>query len=293
MALTLDPLLPAQREAVTCSVEPLLVLGAAGTGKTRTIEARFGGLVERGCRPERMLFLTPSRARADASRAWLEQGLSHGYDELFVLTAVELAAMVLNAAGPGVDPLEPVLGPAERFAMLLEGIDRLSLERHDFGGSAHALLAGFIRRIDRLKAHLVGAEEYARWAERLAGSDSGGAAAAPDAGLELEFAEVYRVHEQLLAEAGARDAGDLIRDALKVVRARGGAGGSFEHVLVDDAHDFDLASATLARAVAGTRLTVAADPVLWLGGSPLRAPEACVLVLGASLRVPRRVIRAA
>jgi superfamily I DNA/RNA helicase/RecB family exonuclease len=293
VALTLDPLLPAQREAVTSAVEPLLVLGAAGTGKTRTIEARFLGFVEHGCRPERMLLLTASAARADASRVRLERGLSRGYDELFVLTAVELAALVLNAAGPGVDPLEPVLGPAERFAMLLDGIDRLSLERHDFGGSAHALLAGFIRRIDRLKAHLVGAEQYARWASRLARSDSGGADAAADAGIELEFAEVYRVHEQLLAEAGARDAGDLIRDALKVVRARGGAGRSFEHVLVDDAHDFDLASATLARAVAGSRLTVAADPVLGFAGSPLRVPEARVLELGASLRVPRRIIQAA
>ena len=45
--------------------------------------------------------------------------------------------------------------------MLLERIDELSLEHHDFGGSANALLAGFIRRIDRLKAELIGAEEYA------------------------------------------------------------------------------------------------------------------------------------
>ena len=163
-----------------------------------------------------------------------------------MISPVELAALILNGAGPGVDPLEPVLGPAERFAMLLERIDRLSIERHDFGGSANALLAGFIRRIDRLKAHLVGAEEYAHWAGRLAESE---------AEVEREFAEVYRVHEQMLAEAGARDAGDLIRDALRVVRDRPATVERFEHVLVDDAHDLDLASATLTRAVAG----VAAD----------------------------------
>jgi superfamily I DNA/RNA helicase/RecB family exonuclease len=291
MALTLDPLLPIQRDAVTCEHEPLLLLGAAGTGKTRTIEARFAGLVERGCRPERILLLTASAARADASRARLERELVGGYDELFAITPVELAALVLNAAGPGLDPLVPVLGPAERFAMLLEGINRLSLERHDFGGSAHALLAGFIRRIDRLKAHLVGAEEYARWASRLGDSGSDG-----DAGIEQEFAEVYRVHERLLAEAGARDAGDLIRDALRVVRSRGGAARQFEHVLVDDAHDFDLASATLARAVAGSRVAVAADPVQPADGSPLRSfedGEARVIELQDSLRVPRRLMRAA
>jgi superfamily I DNA/RNA helicase/RecB family exonuclease len=293
VALTLDPLLPVQREAVTCEREPLLVLGAAGSGKTRTIEARFVGLVEQGCRPERMLLVTASAARADAARLRLEHVLRDGYDELFVLTAVELAALILGVAGAGVDPLEPVLSPAERFAMLLDGIDRLSLERHDFGGSADALLAGFIRRIDRLKAHLVSAEEYARWAARLAESDSG---EGRDAAVEQEFAEVYHVHEQLLAEAGARDAGDLIRDALRLVRSRASAGERFEHVLVDDAHDLDLASATLARAVAGARLTVAADPVGLVADSPLGEPalgDPHIVVLGASLRVPRRVLRAA
>ena len=48
--------------------------------------------------------------------------------------------------------------------MLAERIDELSLAHHDFGGNAGALLGGFIRRIDRLKAELIGAEQYARWA---------------------------------------------------------------------------------------------------------------------------------
>ncbi len=283
IGLTLDPLLPVQRQAVTCDREPLLVLGAAGTGKTRTLEGRFLALVEQGCRPEQLLLLTPSAARADATRTRLERRLEGGYDELFVITPVELAALILSAAGPGVDPLEPVLGPAERFAMLLERIDRLSIERHDFGGSANALLAGFIRRIDRLKAHLVGAEDYARWAARLAESE---------ADIEREFAEVYRVHEEMLAEVGARDAGDLIRDARRVVRDRPGAVRRFEHVLVDDAHDLDPASATLSREVAGSRLTAAADPARGVHGLN-RDGFADVITLEQSLRVPRRVLRAA
>jgi DNA helicase-2/ATP-dependent DNA helicase PcrA len=297
VGLTLDPLLPVQREAVTCEHEPLVVLGAAGTGKTRTIEARFLRLVAGGCRPERMLLLAASRARADASRARLEHGLEGAYDELFVLSPVELAGVILRLAGPGVDPLEQVLGPAERFALLLERIDRLSIERHDFGGSAHALLAGFIRRIDRLKAHLVGAEEYARWAARLPAAGPEGSELG-DAVVEQEFAEVYRVHETMLAEVGARDAGDLIRDALRMARSRPSLAQHFDHVLVDDGHDFDLAAASLTRALAGARLTVAADPVRPLSASPLLncsrpGGEARVISLDFSLRVPRRLLRAA
>ena len=48
VALTLDSLLPAQREAVTYPGARLLVLGGAGTGKTRVIEDRFHCLVEQG-----------------------------------------------------------------------------------------------------------------------------------------------------------------------------------------------------------------------------------------------------
>ncbi|HUA05313.1 MAG TPA: ATP-dependent DNA helicase [Solirubrobacteraceae bacterium] len=285
MGLTLDPLLPVQRDAVTCDREPLLILGAAGTGKTRTLEGRFRWFVELGCRPERVLLLTPSAARADATRARLEGGLQSAYDELFVISPVELAALILGAAGSDVDPLEPVLGPAERFAMLLERIGQLSIERHDFGGSANALLAGFIRRIDRLKANLVGAEDYARWAERLPESD---------VEMEREFADVYRVHEQMLAEAGVRDAGDLLRDALRVVQDRRAAVSRFEHVLVDDAHDLDLASATLSRAVAESRLTAAADPARAGSGAGVRPDEfGAVITLEQSLRVPRRVLGAA
>ena len=56
----------------------------------------------------------------------------------------------------------------------------------------------------------------------------------------------------MLAEAGARDAGDLVRDALRVVRDRAGAWRPrFEHVLVDDAQELDLAAARLALAVGG------------------------------------------
>ncbi len=309
VGLTLDPLLPVQRDAVTCDREPLLVLGAAGTGKTRTLEGRFQWFVEQGCRPERVLLVTPSAARADATRARLEGGLPGAYDELFVISPVELAALILSAAGSDVDPLEPVLGPAERFAMLLDRIDRLSIVRHDFGGSANALLAGFIRRIDRLKANLVGAEEYAHWAARLeevggsaadgggrsadgGGRSADGGAPSADAEVEREFAEVYRVHEQMLAEAGARDAGDLIRDALHMVRDRPAAVVRFEHVLVDDAHDLDLASATLTRAVAESRLTAAADPAR-AGGSVRPDEFARVIALEQGLRVPRRVLSVA
>ena len=87
--------------------------------------------------------------------------------------------------------------------MLVDRIDELSLRHHDFGGRPNTLLGGFVRRIDRLKAELVGADAYATWARALADDE-------PDAELEREFAQIYCTHERMLAEAKARDDGDLI-----------------------------------------------------------------------------------
>ncbi|MGH2894367.1 MAG: UvrD-helicase domain-containing protein, partial [Solirubrobacteraceae bacterium] len=47
----LDGLTAAQRDAATHTDARAVVLGAAGTGKTRVVEARFRWLVSEGCDP--------------------------------------------------------------------------------------------------------------------------------------------------------------------------------------------------------------------------------------------------
>jgi DNA helicase-2/ATP-dependent DNA helicase PcrA len=290
VALLTDGVRPGGHDAITHRGGPLLVVGAAGSGKTSLLEARFCWLVEQGARPERIAVLTPSAARADACRSRLEGRLEHGYDELFVLTVVELARVILRHAAGGVagDPI--VVSAGDRLAMLIDRIDELPLQHHDFGGSANALLGGFVRRIDRLKAELIGAEDYARWA-------------ASEAPLEIEFAEIYRAHERMLAEGGARDEGDLVCDALRLVREQAGVGGSFEHVLIDDAQELDLAAASLPLALsAGRGLTTAGDPAQALrrfrgaGAATIdlfETPDTRVVRLDRSYRCPDRVLDAA
>lgn len=234
----------------------MLILGCAGSGKTSLIEERFCRLVEDGERPERILVLVPSPGRADAMRVRLEARLVQGYETLRVLTPLELASWVLGVAAGGENDLDATtLSAGDRLAMLIERIDELSVQHHDFGGRAGALFGSFVRRIDRCKAELVDAEAYAAWAAALPSGDG-------DAALEQEFAEVYRAHERMLADAGAGDEGDLMRDALRAATDHPAIGRRFTHVLVDDAQELEFVVGQFIVAVAdptGRGLTVTAD----------------------------------
>ncbi len=272
----------------------LIVHGAAGAGKSTLLRERFAWLVAQGSMPDRIVLLAPSPGRCDSARARLEQDLSEGYSELLVVTPRQFAALLLERAGDRSDLAQTTLGAGDRVAMLAERIDELSLAHHDFGGRAGALLGRFIGRIDRLKAELISAEQYAKWALSLP-EDGAGAR-------EREFAEIYRAHERMLAEAGTRDDGDLLRLALRLAVTQPQLGRPFDHVLIDDAQDLDLAPATLARAVAGSALTVAGDPLAGVrafrgaGAQRLRSFEtegATVIRLLGSHRCPPALVRAA
>jgi DNA helicase II / ATP-dependent DNA helicase PcrA len=288
----LEGLADGQRQAVSYRGPRLLVIGGAGTGKTRVLCTRFRWLVAQGTAPERIAVLLPTAARASALAARLEVALDIGYEELFALTPARLAGLILRAAGAGGDPVDSVVTAGDRLAMLLERIDELSLVHHDFGGRPNALLGGFVRRIDRLKAELVTPEEYLTWAASLS-PESGSEAA-----LELEFAELYSTHERMLAEAGARDAGDLILDALSLARKQPVTARAFDHLLIDDAQELDLAAGMLAAEVGARGLTATGDPFAAVrrfrgaGATRLRSlagDEGHAIELKTSWRCPRLV----
>ena len=103
------------------------------------------------------------------------------------------------------------VAPADRLAMLLERVDELTLQVHDFQGNPATLLASVIARIDRLKEAMVTADEVARWAAACR-------RATQRAEREREFARVYETHDRMLREQGALDFGDLLLRAVALLR---------------------------------------------------------------------------
>ena len=259
-----DGLTRAQHAAVTHPGGPLLVLGGAGTGKTRVLVRRFAWLVEQEVPAEQILALAPAASGASRMREQLEGLLDRPYEGLRVVSFGEFCAGLLEeeALEAGIDPFFSRVSPADRLALLLERIDDLELRHHRIHGNPAPLLASFVARIDRLKEEMVAAEEYARWAEELPEDDD---AARAMARREREFAAIYRDHDRLLAERGALDAGDLVVRAFRVLHerphVRRRVAERFGHVLVDDVQDTNFAEGMVLRLLVEehSQLTAAGD----------------------------------
>jgi DNA helicase-2/ATP-dependent DNA helicase PcrA len=253
MPTELDGLNRSQRAAVTHTGGPLIVVAGAGTGKTRTITCRFAFLVDEGIAPDEILALTFSTGAAAEMRERLESMLIAPYEELHVATFHSFCARLLadEALEAGLDPFFSPVTPADRLALLLEHLDRLTIRHHEIRGNPAPLLASFVSRIDRLKDELVSAEEYVAYAERLVEGAADSDAARAEAARELEFARVYADHDRLLAECGALDFGDLIVRSFRLLHekphVRERVARRFRHVLVDEYQDTNFAQGMLLR----------------------------------------------
>ncbi len=206
-----------QERAVQHGDGPLLLQGAAGTGKTEALARRFAHLVAEGVPPEGLLVLASNRPTAQRLHQRIEVLLAGSYEELWVGTWDVLGERLLreHSTAAGLDPFFDVLGPAERLAMLLDRIDDLPLRNREIRGNPAGLLARLLTQVDELKA----------------GSDPP----------EPELAEFCAAHDRILAESGNVDGGDVFLTLNKLLHEQPRLGTEiatrFTYVMVDELED--------------------------------------------------------
>jgi superfamily I DNA/RNA helicase/RecB family exonuclease len=288
-----------QRRAIDHGEGPLLVLGAAGTGKTEALAARLARLAAKGIGPDRVLVLSTSRAGTRRLRERAEALMEGPYEELWIGTWEGMAERLLrdHATEARLDPFFETLGPAERLAMLLDRLEELPLRHHEIRGNPAGLLARLLRRVDALKAEAVSADSLAAWAQARQRSATD-EAALEAARREREFAELYASHDRILAASGSLDAGDVILALRRLLAERADIrreiAGRFAHVMIDELEDTTLARwAVIAELSAdNSNLLCALDDDSAMRGSGPRSaawfrdlfPEADVVVLDRILR---------
>lgn len=216
---------PEQFAAATASDGPMLVLAAAGTGKTRTLVHRVAYLVEKGIPPERILLLTFTNR---AAREMLERAeqLVPGMDGIWSGTFHHVCARLLRQYGSclGYKPGFTILDEDDQKKIMGQCIKENVKDVKDFLKKEAVL-------------HIVSeAKNGEKELERLVRSLQTKMAIDPEPVLK-----VCAAYEEKKRELGAMDFDDLLVNGVRLLREndriREFLQEHFLHVLVDEYQD--------------------------------------------------------
>ena len=246
------PLNPAQREAASLLDGALLVVAGAGTGKTRVIEERTAGLLERGVPPEQVLLMTFTRKAAAEmlERAAARHPLARRVDGgTFHHVAYRIVARQFRALGLARPPT--VIDTDDAANAVAAVVQRLDLprDRRSRLPRKGALQAAFSRATNlRVPLADVVARDLPEFAEQVA-----------------TLQRVRRAWAAYKVERGYVDYDDVLVMASKLlempdVQAR--VASAWRYVLVDEYQDVNAWQADLALRLAGPHgnLMVVGDP---------------------------------
>lgn len=200
MTLSLDDLNPAQRDAVTTTEGPLLVLAGAGSGKTRVLTYRIAHLIgDLGVSPASILAITFTNKAAAEMRERLITLIGPCARPMWVMTFHAFCVRLLRADGGrlGYTRSFTIYDDDDSRRLLTNVITELDLDPKQHPPKA---IAG---RISAAKNELLGPAEYRERAvippEKVAG-------------------RVYELYQRRLAAANAMDFDDLLVNAERLLR---------------------------------------------------------------------------
>jgi DNA helicase-2/ATP-dependent DNA helicase PcrA len=250
-----------QRRAVTHETGPLLIVAGAGTGKTQVITRRIAWLIAtRRARPSEILALTFTDKAATEMEERVDVLVPYGYTDVWISTFHAFGDRILreHALALGLPPDFRVLTRAEQVVFVRQHLFELPLDVYRPLGDPTRHVEALLALVSRAKDEDVSPADYRAYAERVASA----AAAAPHdrelqdrARQQMELALTYQRYQDLLAQHGLVDFGDLITLPLRLFREHPAVLRAyrerFRYILVDEFQDTNYAQFQLVRLLAG------------------------------------------
>ena len=228
-----------QRDAVTTTEGPLLVLAGPGSGKTRVITHRIAYIVrERKALPWNVLAVTFTNKAAKEMQERLSKLIGEEARDLAVGTFHAICSRVLRREASrdalGIDGSFSIYDDDDQMKLIGQILDEMNLDKKQFNPR---MIHGHISRAkNELMGPLQFAEHVNRYSEEIA-------------------ARVFKRYEQVLRERNAVDFDDLILlthqlwrrnpEILKAYQRR------YRYIHVDEFQDTNKAQYELARLLAG------------------------------------------
>jgi len=252
----------AQRKATTALEGPVLVLAAAGSGKTRVITRRVAYLIEQGVPAWSILALTFTNKAAAEMRERIDTvlapngGRSGHARGLVVTTFHSLCARLLRryAEVIGLNPNYSIYDTADQLALVKRILKGLDLSTSNFPPRS------VLSAISNAKNELIDAESFAAQAMDFS---------------TRKISDIYTAYQKGLKKAGAVDFDDLLLLTAKLLKdhkeVRKECQDRWQWMMVDEYQDTNRAQFAIASLIAGTKEERGAAPNIFVVGDPDQA----------------------
>ncbi len=284
---------PPQRDAVTHSGGPLLILAGAGSGKTRALTHRIAYLIrERGVTPHRIVAVTFTNKAAHEMRQRIDALLGGAVARpIWIGTFHAICSRILRIDGEriGVRATFAIYDADDQRRVIRDCLADLGLDERRFPPAMLQALIG------RAKDEALDPARYEARATNF---------------IEEITARVWRAYQLELARRGALDFDDLLLEVLRLFDEHPDVlhkyQDRFEHVLVDEYQDTNHAQYLLVQALSGRHrnVTVVGDDdqsIYKFRGADTRNileferdyPDARVVTLAQNYRSTKTILAAA
>jgi len=232
----LKDLNPEQKEAVTTTEGPLLIIAGAGTGKTTVITRRIAYIIEKKlAKPSEILALTFTEKAAGEMDERVDILVPLGFTDTTIATFNAFGDQILRekALEIGLTPDFRVLTRPEQVLFIQDHLFSFDLNYYRPLSNPHKFIDAMITLISRAKDEDVSPEKYLQFAKNIQDKE--------EQKRQEELANFYLKYEQLKIEAGFIDFADQIALTLKMFRQKPKVLGQFQqkykYILVDEFQD--------------------------------------------------------
>ena len=246
VALDLESLNPDQLDAVVHRGGPLLVVAGAGSGKTRVLTHRIAHLIDEGMPPTAILAITFTNKAAGEMRHRVSQLVGPVTRAMWVCTFHSACVRILRAHGDrlGYPRTFSIYDQADAQRLTGYVVRDLNLDAKRFPPrAAHG-------QISLWKNELITPEQAVERAANI---------------FERKHADIYTDYQARLLKAGAMDFDDLLMKTVELFRSHPDVLAHyqqrFQHVLIDEYQDTNMAQNELALALAAEheQITIVGD----------------------------------
>ncbi|MEK9146944.1 MAG: UvrD-helicase domain-containing protein [Patescibacteria group bacterium] len=245
-----------QREAVTTTEGPLLIIAGAGTGKTAVIARRIAYIIEKKlAKPAEILALTFTDKAAAEMEERVDILVPYGFIDTWISTFHAFGDRILrdNALEIGLPPDFKVLSRPQQVLFFQQNLFRIELDYWRPLSNPTKFIGAILTFFSRLKDENLGPTEFSLYAKRLS-SRARDKESKIEAKKYQELATAYESYEKFKTEAGFLDFGDQVVKTIELFQKRPKIlkdyQQKFKYILVDEYQDTNYAQNELANILA-------------------------------------------